>query len=231
MDIMKFFEQQRLRERKIKITRFKQLNVHARKGQILFAGSSLAEQFPIDELRLLLDPVPIIYNRGIGGDIMADLEGDCDTLIFDLAPRLLFINIGSNDLNSPQYKEDDLLGRYEKLLRRIIERLPKTSIFVLSYYPVNPTAPSDIPPEHTAVMFANRNNSNINHINQRLENLARALNEESKSGVEYIDVNTCLQDEHGQLAVDLTVEGIHLWPEAYKRVLEVLAPYLSAARA
>ena len=63
MDMMEVFEQLRQRERHIKINRFKQLNKYAPTDQILFAGSSLAEQFPIDELKMKLEPVPVIYMR------------------------------------------------------------------------------------------------------------------------------------------------------------------------
>lgn len=226
MNIMEVFEQQRQRERQVKINRFKQLNQYALPGQILFAGSSLAEQFPMDELKMRLNPVPVIYNRGIGGDTMSDLEADLDTLIIELKPRVLFINIGSNDLNLSTYNENELVSRYKKMLLRIIEKLPQAKIYVLSYYPVNPQAAKDIPAEYAAGMFSTRNNKNINSINKKLRLMAEKLSKEVAAGVAYIDVNTCLLDGNGQLDPELTVEGIHLWPEAYVRVLDVLKPYL-----
>jgi lysophospholipase L1-like esterase len=226
MDIMEVFEQQRQRERQVKLNRFKQLNQYALPGQILFAGSSLAEQFPIDELKMRLNPVPVIYNRGIGGDTMSDLEADLDTLIIELKPRVLLINIGSNDLNLSTYNENELVSRYKKILLRIIEKLPQIKIYVLSYYPVNPQAAKDIPAEYAAGMFSTRNNKNINSINKKLQLMAEKLSKEIAAGVAYIDVNTCLLDGNGQLDPELTVEGIHLWPEAYVRVLDVLKAYL-----
>jgi lysophospholipase L1-like esterase len=227
MDIMEVFEQQRQRERQVKLNRFKQLNQYALPGQILFAGSSLAEQFPIDELKMRLNPVPVIYNRGIGGDTMSDLEADLDTLIIELKPRVLFINIGSNDLNLPTYNENELVSRYKKILLRIIEKLPQIKIYVLSYYPVNPQAAKDIPAEYAAGMFSTRNNKNINSINKKLQLMAEKLSKEVAAVVAYIDVNTCLLDGNEQLDPELTVEGIHLWPEAYVRVLDVLKAYLA----
>jgi lysophospholipase L1-like esterase len=227
MDIMEVFEQQRQRERQVKLNRFKQLNQHALPGQILFAGSSLAEQFPVDELKMKLNPIPVIYNRGIGGDTMSDLEADLDTLIIELKPRVLFINIGSNDLNLSTYNENELVSRYKKMLLRIIEKLPQIKIYVLSYYPVNPQAAKDIPAEYAAGMFSTRNNKNINSINKKLQLMAEKLSKEVAAVVAYIDVNTCLLDGNGQLDPELTVEGIHLWPEAYVRVLDVLKAYLA----
>ena len=98
-------------------------------------------------------------------------------------------------------------------------------IYVLSYYPVNPQSAKDIPAEHAAGMFSNRNN-NINSVNKKLQLMTAKLNNEASAQVEYIDVNTCLLDGNGQLDPELTVEGIHLWPEAYVRVLDVLRPYI-----
>ena len=44
-----FFEQNMRREQEEKLDRFRILNQEARKGEILFTGSSLMEQFPIHE--------------------------------------------------------------------------------------------------------------------------------------------------------------------------------------
>ena len=61
-------------EKRDKVNRFRRLNPFAVKGQILFVGSSLMEQFPIHEL-LMADRSPlIIYNRGIGGYTISDLR-------------------------------------------------------------------------------------------------------------------------------------------------------------
>ncbi|WP_149023756.1 hypothetical protein [Listeria riparia] len=75
-------------------------NQAAKKGQILFVGSSLMEIFPIEKFQqeqdLGLDK--IIYNRGVRATTTADLLEHMDTLIFDLMPSKIFMNIGSNDI-------------------------------------------------------------------------------------------------------------------------------------
>ena len=43
------------------------LNRSARTGQIVMAGSSLMEQFPINELLMSMGIHTIVYNRGLGG--------------------------------------------------------------------------------------------------------------------------------------------------------------------
>ena len=40
------------------------------------------------------------------------------------------------------------------------------------------------------------------------------------------DVNSCLYDENGSLKAEYTVEGLHMWPDAYSGILKELLPYL-----
>lgn len=76
------------------------------KGQILFTGSSLMEQFPITEIARNHGIDKIIYNRGIGGYTTDDFIAEIDTVLFDLAPSKLFINIGTNDMRPREDGQD-----------------------------------------------------------------------------------------------------------------------------
>jgi len=215
------WEQIAQRERAEKVQRFRQLNAVAPKGQIVLAGSSLMEQFPINELlqshRLGLH----VYNRGISGDTTHGLLANLGPCILDLEPAKLFLNIGSNDIGAPDYHEDALMERYERILARVQERCPSTQIFLLAYYPVN-AQKQGVPEADRASMFATRNNASLRAANRRLEALAQ------RGGLGYIDLHSPLLDAEGSLRAELTLEGIHLWPEAYRIVLDVLLPYFGA---
>ena len=50
-----------------KIERFKKMNENIIPGQIVCAGSSLMEMFPVEELAKEAKLNAIIYNRGVGG--------------------------------------------------------------------------------------------------------------------------------------------------------------------
>lgn len=56
-----------------RLERYRILNEKVKKGEILFTGSSLMEQFPIDELRMTEEMDAVIYNRGIGGFTTEDM--------------------------------------------------------------------------------------------------------------------------------------------------------------
>ena len=59
-------QQEGQREKQIKRERFRRLNPYAKKGAVVFAGSSLMEQFPLYEFLQDDDLHCTLYNRGIG---------------------------------------------------------------------------------------------------------------------------------------------------------------------
>ena len=122
-------QQEGQREKQIKRERFRRLNPYAKKGAVVFAGSSLMEQFPVYEFLQDDDLHCTLYNRGIGGFTTTELLEALDECIFELQPAHLFLNIGTNDLNGPDYDRTAMLGRYEEILQKIKERLPETKRF------------------------------------------------------------------------------------------------------
>ncbi|MNI45384.1 GDSL-like Lipase/Acylhydrolase [compost metagenome] len=164
----------------------------------------------------------IIYNRGIGGITTKDLLSLMNECIFELEPSTIFINIGSNDIGAgaDNIAKEMLLANYEEILLRIKERLPASELFLMAYYPVNATEDFGLDPDTQRNMFAFRNNTNIALINEEVKALAIKL------GIHFIDVNDGLTDEEGDLKAEYTVEGVHMWPNAYSVILENLKKYL-----
>ncbi|SDX89624.1 GDSL-type esterase/lipase family protein [Paenibacillus sp. CF384] len=204
---------------------YRMLNQHALKGQILFVGSSLMEGFPIYEMQLTLNLGldRVIYNRGIGGTTTADLLQSMDDCIFDLEPSKLFINIGSNDIagaGTEGYSKDTLLVNYNNILNQIKVRLPQCEVFVMAYYPINAQADFGLDITEKKSMFATRTNANLLEANEAIEQLAK------QHGYSYINVNEGLADENGNLMPEFTVEGVHLWPNAYTVILNNLKRHL-----
>lgn len=90
-------QQESQREKQIKRERFRRLNPYAKKGAVVFAGSSLMEQFPLYEFLQDDDLHCTLYNRGIGGFTTTELLEAMDECILELQPAHLFLNIGTND--------------------------------------------------------------------------------------------------------------------------------------
>lgn len=200
------------------LSRYQHLNHLVRKGQTVFAGSSLMEQFPVNELMQSLQITGCVYNRGIGGYTTWELLEHMDTCIFDLEPKKLFLNIGTNDIGAGDL--EGLTTNYRKILTQIKERLPQTQLYLLAYYPCNPDADFGIPnPDHEN-MFRFRTNSTIESCNEWVSQLAEEF------GAEYLNLNAPLIDEQGRLRQELSSDGIHLHPDAYAPPLQQLAQYL-----
>ena len=204
-------------EKKDKVTRYHYLNAYVKKGQIVFAGSSLMEQFPIYEFLQDFDIPKIIYNRGVGGYTTTEMMETLEECIFELEPSRLFLNIGTNDFNTPDYREDELIERYRMILTKIRERLPEVKIYLMAYYPVNELA-ADNP--RMQEVFKQRTNVKLLSANKAVEKMA------AEYDAKYIDVNAGLYDADGRLKGEYTIEGMHMYANGYRAVLTELLPYL-----
>ena len=216
---MDFFKELMHREQQDKLETYRILNQNVKKGEILFTGSSLMEQFPVNELLMTNGMDQVVYNRGIGGFTTTDMLQHMEEMVFGTEPSRIFINIGTNDIGSPEYQLETLLERYEEIIVRIQERLPEAEINMMAYYPVNET--DKIPEgEWGKTAFVTRTNENINIANAAIENLA------AKKGCRFINVNEGLADERGKLKKEYTIEGIHMYANGYQVVLQNLKKYL-----
>ena len=213
-EMMKHFQQ----EKEMKRARYRQQNAYIRKGQTLFTGSSLMEQFPITEY-CLNEGLPIAYNRGIGGYTTDEFLAAIDDVLLDVQPAKLFINIGTNDIRSMPEGEDwfsHLSANYRAICEIIRDRLPKTTVYMMAYYPVNLEALQARADQGPIV----RTNENVAKANEMVSALA------AEFGFHYIDVNDGLKDETGSLKAEYTRDGIHFDSAAYRTVFERLKKYL-----
>lgn len=209
--------QESQREKQIKRERFRRLNPYVQKGAVVFAGSSLMEQFPVYEFQQDDGLQCTLYNRGIGGFTTTELLEAMDECIFDLQPAHLFLNIGTNDLNGPDYDRTAMLSRYEEIVRQIREKLPETKLYLLAYYPVNPTVAED---PGLIECFHWRTNARIQEASVGVQQLAQ------KYRAEFLDLNEELYDAEGNLKAEYTIEGMHMYANGYRPVMNALLPLL-----
>lgn len=192
-------------------------NEDAIKGQTVFTGSSLMEMFPIEKWVKELGPnAPIVYNRGVGGYRTTDLLPILDACVFELKPRKVFINIGTNDLSDGNIPLETVMSNYDQIITQIEEKLPGVIIYMMAYYPINYEAATD---EMKPCLLI-RNNEKINRANEMVAQLA------AKHGQKYINVNAPLMDEQGRLKVQYTIEGMHIKPEGYRAIFEDIMAYV-----
>lgn len=196
---------------------FHNWNESAVKGQVVFTGSSLMEMFPIEEwVKELGTDAPIVYNRGVGGYRTTDLLPILDACVFELAPRKVFINIGTNDLSDPDIQIEEVMEHYDQIITMIEEKLPGVIIYMMAYYPINYEAAT----EEMKPCLLIRTNEKINAANEQVAQIA------AKHGQKYINVNAPLMDEMGRLKAEYTIEGMHIKPEGYRAIFEDVMKYV-----
>lgn len=207
-------------DKEMKVEYYREQNKLAKEGQIVFAGSSLMEMFPINKLLEEKKDETIIYNRGISGFVSEELLGVLDVCVLDLKPYRVFINIGTNDLSNPQIQISELIERYDKILSIIEERLPKIEIYLMAYYPINYEAAAEDMKECLKI----RTNGKINAANEEVRKLAQCHKQK------YIDVNRNLKDEQGRLKAEYTIEGMHINEDGYRAIYDDIMEYVKEPR-
>ena len=198
-----------------KVQTYRELNRCAVPGQIVMAGSSLMEQFPINELMMNLGRTEIVYNRGMSAFTTAQYMDVLDACVLELKPSKVFINIGTNDIGATADWRVTLVRNYREILTRIQKELPACRIFVMAYYPVADTEE----PFQSQDAAEPRTLENVHQANQLVEKLAEEL------GLEFISINEAIETPEGYLRSELAKDPVHMWPGAYRLLLEKLIPY------
>ena len=206
-------------EKAEKLLRYREANKTAQKGQIVFAGSSLMEMFPVEKLLRERGVDVTVYNRGIGGYVTREMLDNLDVCVTDLQPRRVFINIGTNDLSNASISLEELMGRYDEIITAIEQQVRGVRIYMMAYYPINYDAAEDFMKPCLLV----RTNEKIAEANKLVEQLAM------KHGQRYIDVNRGLKDEQGRLKAEYTIEGMHIKEDGYRAIMDDLIPYVTEA--
>jgi len=172
------------------------------KKEIVFLGNSITEAGEWQELI----PNRRVKNRGISGDVTYGILDRLDEVLAS-KPSKIFILIGVNDLKRGT-PVDTIAATYRRIVEKIKASSPKSSLYIQSVLPVNEAMLSGA--------YKKVSNAMINALNEKLVQLA------VQSKCVYADVHSIMKDENGQLAKELTNDGIHLWPSTYIRWVNYL---------
>lgn len=171
---------------------------------IVILGDSMASRWTFKEYYTNND----IIARGIAGDTTKGVLDRLDQII-KIKPRIVILNIGSNDL--VRLPDSDCL---DCIVRRILqikylleEGIKDVKVYVISLAPV--LGDNDITIKE---YVRNRSNLDIDEINNQLSMFTSI-----------IDVNSYLKDDNDNLKLEYTVDGIHFSKLGYKIFSEVIA--------
>jgi lysophospholipase L1-like esterase len=158
-------------------------------GDIVFAGNSITDFCDWYELFGNKN----IKNRGIGGDVINGVVKRVDEIVRS-NPKKIFLMIGTNDLGEKNTVAR-ILENYEKLIRLVKEKSPRTKLYIQSILPT--------------YHIPDRKNSDIQEINRGLSALAQ------KYGYSYIDLFNLLKTASDELDTAYTFDGLHLNGKGY----------------
>lgn len=198
-----------------RVAYYKELNQKVIPGQIVCAGSSLMELFPVEKFIEEAGMDVTLYNRGICGYVTEKLLEHIDICILDLQPSRLFINIGTNDLSNPDETIEQMIANYDRILSIVQEKFPQVELYMMAYYPINYEAAS----EELKPCLRVRTNERINEANEAVKVLAQ------KHHARYIDLNAPLKDAQGNLKAEYTTEGMHITEEGYRSIFPEFMKY------
>jgi lysophospholipase L1-like esterase len=152
-----------------------------------------------------------VVNRGINGDTVAGLIGRVEPIVAG-RPGTIAIMAGINDLMAGR-AADQVAERYRELVARIAAASPATRVVVHAVLPVNRALAGGGPDREV-----------IQALNARL----RALCE--SGACTYLALDERLidaqGDAQGELARELTIDGVHLTPRGYAIWRDALLPLL-----
>ena len=149
-------------------------------------------------------------NCGLAGAKIQDVTA-LVAAIADRNPEAIVLICGFNSLSRAD-SVDSCIGLYQQLLLTAQTKLHPKKILALSVMPLR----------QSVLDRATRTvNGKITLFNQQLAGLCQ------RNHVVYVDVYPALVDASGGLAPDLTVDGLHLNQEGYRRLASVLQPCIS----
>ncbi len=187
---------------------FKIYNRFAKPNGIVFVGDSLTQRYPLNEFY----PGFPVYNRGIDGDTTIGVLKRLDLSIFDLKPKVVVLQIGTNDLQVANEPKETTVKNIQTIIETIHAQQPNLTIILVSLYPVHEVSDRLV----NQFIVGPRKNQDIHWMNDKIRNLKR---------VTFVDVYPSLLDEDGQLNMQYSKEGLHLSLAGYA----VITPLIKSA--
>ncbi len=173
-------------------------------NEIIFLGDSITDRCEWFELF----SNPNVRNRGLSGD---KTSGVLDRLseITESQPAKVFIMIGVNDIRH-SVKDSAIVTNYKRIIEKIKSDSPNTEVILQSVLPVN----NDIGDSKTT-------NQKVNELNNFIKELAVSFD------LQFVDINSKLQNKSGQLDAKYSEDGLHINGAAYLVWKSVIEDYVN----
>lgn len=197
-----------------RVNDFKEYNKCVKEGGIVFVGDSLTENYNVYEYFKEYD----VYNRGIGGDTTVGLLSRMEESVYALKPSIVVLLIGINDFELVEGSSvNSIFENICTIISKIKENCPDTKIILESLYPVYKKSASKI----DVSCVINKDNNKIREVNKLLKTI---------KDVHYLDVNSKISDEDGDILLDYTMEGLHVNTLGYHFITKIIKEEITKIR-
>ncbi len=182
----------------------------AKKGgvNLVFFGDSITQWWPWKDFKARYEPLGAV-NFGIGGDRVENLLWRVENGEMEgIAPKVAVVLIGTN--NDFHRSDIPVAKGVGKVVEAIRSRSPSTKVLVLGIFPRGwNKSQFDYYKPHVA------------RVNAELAKL------DNGDTVRFADVGRKLPEPDGSWPRSVSVDGLHLAPEGYRRWAEAMQPILS----
>ena len=179
-----------------KVAVFQEENKTLKKGQIVFIGDSITQNYLLSSH--YSDLALECYNRGISGDTIDWLLYRLQVSLFDIEPSKVVLMIGTNDINNEKSTQE-MTENYKNILSLISSNLTNAEVFCVSIIPQN--------------LQHSQNALNLNEkiiaTNIEIKKMANEYN------YVYVNLYDRLIDQNGLLSQNYSFDGLHLNNNGY----------------
>lgn len=176
------------------------------KGGVVFLGDSIFEMYELKKFYSNDDYI----NRGISSNESADVLARLQTNVIDIAPRIVILHVGANDIGH-NVSSDIYLTNMVEIIKKITTALPDCTLFVDSIYPT-----VKLNSLNSRNLTKHRNNTTIANLNHKLNNICSTFSTSNKVFFIANTYNFLLSD--GALNKTCTIDGLHLSRSGYNIV-------------
>jgi lysophospholipase L1-like esterase len=182
---------------------------HAQELEVLFIGDSITGGWlNIGKAIWEKEFVPLhAVNIGIAGSQTQHVHWQFENGAIDgINPRVAVLMIGVNNIMaSPSHSAEDIARGISAIVARLREKLPRTRVLLLGTFPKD-RAPNT--PDRRKIQ-------EINALIAKLDDGKR---------IRFLDIGGRLLDKDGNLAADVSSDGVHLTEKGYQRWAEAIRP-------
>lgn len=197
-----------------KTKNYEEISVTSMKETTVFFGDSITELCPVEDLYSIYTKqtgIPVI-NRGISAETTSTMLTRIDKTVLVMEPKNLVMLMGINDI-SQKVDNQQIVNNIHKMITLTKQKSPHTHIILQTVYPVNKSERESL---YDQFQLKDRDNETINSLNKMLEELA------TKENITFVNVNSYLMNENGELKNEFTFDGLHPNMQGYLAIRDAI---------